>query len=234
MPGATIRIDVPIRHLRQRQVRRSPLRPAGGPVHGRARQRMAERHALADREQPVRRIDRGERDPEPITRALQEQRVADRLGRREQQQALARPRGASRVAGRSCSRSASRDHRPPACRIRRPAAWATGPGGARPGRAGCRASPRGSCRGPARPARSARVELSSARASPFTRPRTSSPGTCCELLAGLARGEHEPDRLGQQPSGDEGERERRRLIQPLRVVDDAEQGTSFGHFARPG
>ena len=82
MPCAAIRIDVAIRDLRQCQVGSSPLRPAGGSVHGRARQRMAEHHLLLHGQQPVRSVDRGQRDPQPVARALQEQRVAGRLGRR--------------------------------------------------------------------------------------------------------------------------------------------------------
>jgi hypothetical protein len=46
-----------------------------------------------------------------------------------------------------------------------------------------------------------------------------------QLLAGHARCEHEPHRLGQQAAGDEAERQRRGLVQPLRVVDDAQKGT---------
>ncbi len=43
------------------------------------------------------------------------------------------------------------------------------------------------------------------------------------MLARLARGEHDPDRLGQQAPGHERERERRRLVEPLSVIDDAQQ-----------
>ena len=51
-----------------------------------------------------------------------------------------------------------------------------------------------------------------------------------KLLARLACCEHEPHRLSQQPASDERERQRRGLIQPLRVVDDAEQGTLLSHL----
>ena len=37
--------------------------------------------------------------------------------------------------------------------------------------------------------------------------------------------EADPDRLGQQATGDEGQRQRGGLIQPLRVIDDAQQRT---------
>ena len=49
-----------------------------------------------------------------------------------------------------------------------------------------------------------------------------------ELLARHARGEHESHRLGQQAPRHEGERQRRGLVQPLRVVDDAQEGPSLG------
>jgi hypothetical protein len=42
-----------------------------------------------------------------------------------------------------------------------------------------------------------------------------------ELSAGYARREHDADRFCQQPTGDERQRQRRRLIEPLSIVDDA-------------
>ena len=173
VPRAAIRIDVAVGGLRQREVGGPALRRRRRPVDGRAHQRMAEGHALADRQQPVRRVDRGEPDPEPLACALQEQRIADRLRRRDAAAAAARRRGAPRAAGRSSPRSAP--SRSPALRqrrTRRPAASVSGPGAARAARAGCPASRRGSGRGPARPARTRTAEPSSARASPLRRPRT--------------------------------------------------------------
>ena len=55
-------------------------------------------------------------------------------------------------------------------------------------------------------------------------------GQVLKLLARLARGEHDPDRLGQQAPGHEGQRQRRGVIQPLRVIDDAQQRTLLGHL----
>jgi len=51
-----------------------------------------------------------------------------------------------------------------------------------------------------------------------------------ELLALLACCENEPYRLRQQTAGDEREGQRRGLIQPLRVVHDAQQGTFLGRL----
>ena len=88
MPRTTVRVGLPIGRLRQRQMDRAALLCRRRPVHRRAHQRMAERHPLADRQQPVRlRGLRGRRpDPEPLGRAPQQQRIADRLRRRDQQQ----------------------------------------------------------------------------------------------------------------------------------------------------
>jgi hypothetical protein len=51
-----------------------------------------------------------------------------------------------------------------------------------------------------------------------------------KLLAGLACGEHDPNRIGEQASGDERQRQRRGLIEPLRVIDHAQQRTVLGHL----
>ena len=69
-------------------------------------------------------------------------------------------------------------------------------------------------------------EPSSARACPLRTPCTSSEDSRSRLVARLAGGEHDPDLLGQQPPGDEGQRQRRRMIEPLRVVDHAQQRRS--------
>ena len=156
MPRATIRIDVAIRHLRQRQVgrpalrrrRRTGRRPSAPADGGRSRARSsASSPSVAS---TARR-----RDPEAFARALQEQRIADRLGRRDEQQT-------PRVVGEGLEPPdvalldpLARDRAPPASRTRRPAASASALGAARAARAGCRASPRGSGRAPARPARTA-------------------------------------------------------------------------------
>jgi hypothetical protein len=55
-------------------------------------------------------------------------------------------------------------------------------------------------------------------------------GHVAELLARLAGREHDADRLRQEATGDEGERERRGLIQPLRVIDDTQQRALLGHL----
>ena len=51
------------------------------------------------------------------------------------------------------------------------------------------------------------------------------------FVVGLSRGEEEQHRLRQQPPADESEHMVRRLIDPLRVVDQANQGL-FGRSFR--
>jgi hypothetical protein len=55
-------------------------------------------------------------------------------------------------------------------------------------------------------------------------------GDVLKLLPVLADREHDPDRLRLQATGDEGQRQRRRLIEPLSIVDDAEQRTVIAHL----
>ena len=73
------------------------------------------------------------------------------------------------------------------------------------------------------------TESSSSRASPSDRPLITSSGSpanaCCAAVAGR---EDQCDRLGQEAPRDEGERLHRHLVEPLRVIDDAEQGLVVG------
>jgi hypothetical protein len=55
-------------------------------------------------------------------------------------------------------------------------------------------------------------------------------GQSPERWAGLARHEQHRDRLREQPARDERERQCRCLIQPLRIVNHAEQWPLFGHL----
>ena len=87
VPGAPVGIVGAVRDLGQRRVGCSAVRPARRPVDGRARQGMPEGHALLEGEQSFRRVNRGRRDPQARTGAAQEQRIADRLRCRDQQQA---------------------------------------------------------------------------------------------------------------------------------------------------
>ena len=190
---------------------------------------MAERHAFFQRQQSVRRVNRRERDPEPVAGALQQQRIADRVGRCDEQQT-------SRVLGEGLESSevALLDpfreiggvrHPEPTGQLRR-----RQPSGQLEQRE--RVSAR---------LREDPVAYSPVQREPHRRAQQRAGITVDEavhleirhvpkLLARLPCCEHEPHRLGQQPASDERERQRRGLIQPLRVVDDAEQGTLLSHL----
>jgi hypothetical protein len=51
-----------------------------------------------------------------------------------------------------------------------------------------------------------------------------------KLVARLTRGEHDPNRLSKETPGDKGQRQRGGLIQPLRVIDDAQQRALLRHL----
>ena len=88
VPGAAIRVELRIGCVRQRAVDLASLVRLGRAVDRRANQRMTERHRAVERQQAF-RLDgvRGRlRDPELPRRAPQERRVAERLGRRQEQQ----------------------------------------------------------------------------------------------------------------------------------------------------
>jgi hypothetical protein len=51
-----------------------------------------------------------------------------------------------------------------------------------------------------------------------------------QLFSGLARGEHDPDGFCQEAPGHERERQRRRLVNPLRVVDDTKERALLRHL----
>ena len=55
-----------------------------------------------------------------------------------------------------------------------------------------------------------------------------------QLLARLTLREHDGHRLGSQPPRHEGECLRRGAVEPLRVVDDAEQRLLLGHLGQEG
>ena len=71
---------------------------------------------------------------------------------------------------------------------------------------------------------------SSARASASGRPSTTSSGNPANSLAGNAGREHQADRIRRQATGHEPEDLGRGVIQPLRVIDQADQGVLLGHL----
>ena len=71
---------------------------------------------------------------------------------------------------------------------------------------------------------------SSARASLVTQPRNFQLWQPGQLRARIAGREHQPHRVGAQPPRREPQRLRRRPIQPLLVVDHADQRPFPGHL----
>ena len=88
VPGAAIRVDLGIGRVRQRAVSLAPLVGLRRPVHRRAHERMPEHHCTVQRQQAFRlRGVRGRlRDPKLLRRAPQKRRVADRFCCRQEQQ----------------------------------------------------------------------------------------------------------------------------------------------------
>ena len=90
MPGAAIGIGIRIGRLGQRSMHLLAIAKVSGPVGGRAGERMPEPHPDPEIDQRglLGRPARATSDPELVGRAPQQAHVADRLGCRHQQQAL--------------------------------------------------------------------------------------------------------------------------------------------------
>ena len=174
---------------------------------------MAERHPLADRQQPVRV--RGDvsrwRDPESLRRTPEQQRIADRLRRRDQQQKARLIRERHKSSNEVLLDPPGQRLRPqqpePARQLRRrqPARqleqrqWI-------PPRLGDDPVPDALIQ--LKPHRRAQQRASVAVSQTVHLQRRQR----AKLLARLAGGEHDPHRLRQQAPGDERQRQRRGLI----------------------
>jgi len=55
-------------------------------------------------------------------------------------------------------------------------------------------------------------------------------GNVLKLLARFSRREHDPNRLRKQAPSDKRQRQRRRLIKPLRVIHNTQQRTRISHL----
>jgi hypothetical protein len=231
MPRTPVRVGFAVGRLRQRQVDRAAILRRRRPIHRRPHQRMPERHSLADRQQPVRLSGlRGLRsDPEPLGRAPQQQRIADRLRRRDQQQTprVIRERLESSdeaLLDPSCQRLRAEEAEPARQLRRRQPPRQLEQRQRIPPHFGddpvpdsliqfephCRAQQRAGVA----VAHAVHLQL----------------GHVSKLLARLARAEHEPHRLRQQATCNKRQGQRRGLIQPLRVIDDTQQRTLLGHL----
>ena len=226
MPGTAIGIDVGVGGLRQRLVHAAAVLRRRGPVDGRAHQRMPKPHAGAELEQAGR--DRGRRlpgsDTETVSRPPHEHRLSRRLGRRDEQQ-LPRSRRKRRQPSPEAVLDPARERR----RVRQPESA-----------------------GELRRRQAARQLQQRQRVAPclgddpvahavIQRPtdHRAQQGACiaiaqtlhdelrqaCKLPLGASRAHREDqgDGLRDQTARNEPERLRRGPIQPLRVVDHAEQ-----------
>ena len=119
---------------------------------------------------------------------------------------------------------------PPAARTRRPAPSPSSPRGSSSSASGL---PRVSAMIRSRTRSSSMnrtAEPSSARASPLRRPCTSSSGTCRSSSPGSRAANTIPTGSASSRRATKRQRQRRGLIEPLRVVDDAQQRTLLGHL----
>ncbi len=235
MPCAAIRILRGIRRFGQGAMHRLAFGHVCRPVHGRAHQRVAEAHAGTERDQ-LRRLGRRNRfgpDSESLGRAPQQRDVAHWLGRRCKDQLLGlgqqhfeSPQEALLdVAGqRPCLRDAESARQL----------------GGRQAAGQLHQRERIAARLGDDPVPDPLVEHPRQRGSEngarvaFCEPLDDELGETCEFirLAGLANGEHHRDPLGEQASRHECQRLRGRAVEPLRVVDEAHQGTRLGRVGK--
>ena len=225
MPRAAIRVDLRVGCVRKRAVSLPPLFRLGRSVHRRAHERMPEHHRTVQRQQALRlRCVRSRlRDPELLRGTPQKRRVADGFrGRHEQQpprvareprqppsEALLDP-GGQRQRRRQAETTRELGGRQPA--------WKLDEGERIPARLGDDllehglVEPRGEHglqqRSGIPAAQRLHVELWEAGQS----------------TAKLTRREREHDPFRQQTARHERERSSRGVVEPLGVVDDAQQG----------
>ena len=192
---------------------------------------MTERHPLPQRQQAL-RLDRACRrlgDPEPLRRAPDERRIAEGVCGSEQQQAPRVPGQLRQPTPEALlDPSGQRQRRgqtEPACQLRR------------------RQAARQLQQGQRIPARLDHDPLDHSVIQPTRQdglqegPRitvTQRPDVdlreARQRVPRFAGGEHERDPLRQQTASDERERSSRRPVEPLRVVDQAEEGPLLGRL----
>ena len=233
VPGAAVGIDLGVGRLGERPCTRRRSSGDAGAVDGRPHQRMPEPHPRPISSSP--RLGAGAA-ARPDARAARPRarpaRLADRLGGGDQQQSPRRRRAALRAGAEALLDATWRAPAHPAARSRRPARPASARGAARAAPAGCPGSRRRSGRAPARPA-----DRTAERAARAHRRRAGPPTASSGRPAKLARAGSRTantiaTRLRQQPPGDERQRLRRGLIEPLRVVDHADQRPLLGHLGQ--
>ena len=235
VPGAAIGIDVRIGRLRQHPVRALAILRGCRLVDRRAHERMAKPHPRADLEQT--RLGRRRRglgsEPEPLCGPPQHRRVADGLGRRDQQQLLRLRREhleapAEALLDMTCQgsrgwmcESARRLIRcQPQRQLEQRERISARLGDDAVAHLLVQRHP--DDRGQQRP----RIILTKTFDHQLREPGR------VALLGARADSEDDADRLRQQAARHERQRLRRGTIQPLRIIDQADQRAFLGHLGQ--
>jgi hypothetical protein len=231
MPGAAIGIRAGVRRVGQRLMHRAALVRRRAAVGGGPHERVPEADAQADLEQAgaLRLGGRRRPDPDRVRRTEQQARVAHRLGRRGQQEPLGVGRQRPQAPGEGVLDLPLQRQR-----VRQP----------EPAGQGRRAHP-------VRELEQGERIAPRLRDDPVADPLVERPWECRaqeharigggqavqdevgqpgELLAGVrqAHGEDHAQRFGQQPAGDERQRLGGCHVEPLRVVDEAQERPFLG------
>ena len=235
VPGTTVLVYLGVRHLRERPVYRPALAERRRSIDRRAHQRMQERHAFADHQQPLGLVrSRGrEPDAESLGRAPHEQRVVDGLRRSDQQEQ-------TRLLGERLESPQEALLDPPGQRVR-----PCQPERARQLR---RRQPPRQLEDRQRVASRLRDEPVADALIETARDDRRQQGARvvlrepCEPELGqpqqlapadrVAHAEHDRHRLGQQPSRDESENLPRGAIEPLGVIDKTQQRPLRGNLGQ--
>ena len=235
MPRPAIGIGVGVGGLREGLVDAPAVLRRGRPVDRGPHERMAEAHLGAELDQGRvgGRSRRARLDPQRGGRLPDEQRIAHRLGRRDQEQ---QPRRRRQL--RQSLLEALLD----ATGQRRPAVEAEPARqlGGRPPPRQLQQRQRIAARLAHDPIAHALVErprhhgLQQRLRITVVEPTDDELRQAPEMLltGRLAHGEHQPDRFRSQTARDEGQRLRRRPVEPLRVVHDAHERALLGHVGQ--
>ena len=231
VPGPAIRIGLRVSRLGQRRVQLLPVGQRRRPVGRRARQRMPEPHPAAELDQPRlhRRRPGLDRDAQPPSRPPHQRPVTGRIGRRQLQQPPGLVGQGVQLTGKAIlnpARQRRGTRQPEAARQLRRAqsAWQLQqrqrvPPGLGDDQVGDpRVQRPGQRRGQQRP----RIAV--------TQPCNFELWQPGQFRARLADREHQADRVGAQPPRREPQRLRRGPVQPLRVIDQADQRPVLGHL----
>ena len=237
MPGATIGIDSRIGCVGQRSMHFLAVAKVSGAIGGRAHEWMPEPHPDPELDQSglLGRPARVASDPDALRRAPQQAHVADRFGRRHQQQALGLARKRPNALDEGLLDAAGHGPRvgkaEPACELgrRQPARqlqqrqWVAA-------RLGDDLIAHALVQPPRHGRRQQRACV--VVSDPFD-DHLRQAGEIVDV-GGLAYGEHHGDPLGQQTTRHEGQRLRGGAIEPLHIIDQAHERFRFGRLGEQG